>query len=499
MKTSLFFVGLLGLLFLGACSSSKQTHILTKKYAQADLQKDYNIFRNILEQKHPSLYWYTAKDSMDYFFSRSYSAIKDSMTENDFAWHILAPVVEKIKCGHTSISYSKKYVSASIDKPQPSFPLYMKVWSDSMAVIGKLNHTDTVFKRGTLVTSINGKRNTELIKDLFAYLPQDGNAININYARLSASFPLYHRNIYGLSKNYTVTYIDDNQTEQTVELPLHEISKEEKKQDSIKREKAKKAPKIPRSERLKFYRDFKIDSTKTFATLTVNSFTKGNMRSFFRRSFKKLKKENINELIIDIRNNGGGRVGLSTLLTKYITDSRFKVADTISTLTRKLGPYTKYTERGVLQNLQLFFMTHKKQDGRYHLRFLEKKWYEPKKKNHYDGKLYVIIAGPTFSASTLFCNTLKGQENVLLVGEETGGGSYGNNGIMIPDVTLPITKVRFRLPLYRLIQYKHGLKDGHGVRPDIYVDTDYEALIERRDPKMEVVKDLIRKNSTKEK
>ena len=494
MKTYLSFVSLLGCLLLGACNSSKNMQVLSKKYAPAALQKDYSIFRSILEKKHPSLYWYTSKDSMDYFFNRYYSDIKDSMTEPDFAWHILAPVVEKIKCGHTSVSYSKNYVTAQKNDRQPSFPLYMKVWSDSMAVIGKLTRTDTIFKRGTLITSINGKKNNEIIKELFNYLPQDGNAENINYARLSANFPLYHRNIFGLSQNYTVTYIDSNETEQTLEVPLHEISKEEKKQDSLNRKKEKNKPKLPRSERLQFYRDLKIDSTKTFATLTVNSFTKGNMRSFFRRSFKKLKKENIKNLVIDIRNNGGGRVGLSTLLTKYVSDSKFKVADTISTLTRKLGPYTKYTEKGFLQNLQLFFMTRKKQDGRYHLRYLETKWYNPKTKYHFDGKVYVIIAGPTFSASTLFCNTLKDQKNVFLVGEETGGGSYGNNGIMIPDVTLPNTKVRFRLPLYRLIQFKHGLKDGHGVRPDIYVDTDYEALIERRDKKMEVVKELIFKN-----
>ncbi len=494
MKTVFFFIGLIGNLFFISCNSSKNMQVLTKKYAPASLQSDYTVFRNILEQKHPSLYWYSSKDSMDYFFNRYYSAIKDSMTEPEFAWHILAPVIDKIKCGHTSVSYSKNYVAASKDKRMPSFPLYMKVWNDSMAVIGKLDRSDTIFKRGTLITSINGKKNAEIINDMFGYLPQDGNANNINYARLSVNFPLYHRSIYGLSKSYTVTYIDSNDIEQSIEVPLHEISKAEKKQDSLKKVKEKKAPKLPRKEQLKFYRDIQIDSTKAFATLTVNSFTKGNMRSFFRRSFKKLRKQNINNLVIDIRNNGGGRVGLSTLLTKYISQNRFKVADTISTVTKKLGPYTKYTERGILQNLQLFFMTRKKEDGRYHLRFLETKWYQPKKKNHYDGKVYVIIAGPTFSASTLFCNSIQYQDNVTLVGEETGGGSYGNNGIMIPDVTLPYTKVRFRLPLYRLIQFKHGPKNGLGVLPDIVVDTDYEALIERRDRKMEVVKKLILKN-----
>lgn len=425
---------------------------------------------------------------MNYYFDKYYAAITDSMTELNFAWQILAPTIDKIKCGHSSISLSKGYAAALKNVQLPSFPLYLKVWADSMAVIGTLNPKNTIFKRGTLITSINGKRNIEIIHKMFGYLPQDGNANNINYIRLSANFPNYHRNIYGLSQTYTVTYLDSNRVEKTALVPLHEISKEEKTKDSLKKIKIKKQPPLSKKERLKFYRNLTIDSADRYAILTVNSFTKGNMRSFFRRSFKTLRKDSIKHLIIDLRNNGGGRVGLSTLLTKYISSHKFKVADSISTVSKKLGPYTKYTQRGFLQNLQLLFMTRKKKDGRYHLRFLETKYYYPKNKHHYQGKVYVLINGPTFSASTLFCNTVKGQPGVLLVGEETGGGSYGNNGIMIPDVTLPHTHTKFRLPLYRLIQFNHGPKNGRGVLPDIYVGTNYEALIERRDYKMEVVK-----------
>ena len=37
------------------------------------------------------------------------------------------------------------------------------------------------------------------------------------------------------------------------------------------------------------------------------------------------------------------------------------------------------------------------------------------------------------------------QDNVTVVGEETGGGAYGNSAWLIPEVTLPETKVRFRI------------------------------------------------------
>ena len=104
----------------------------------------------------------------------------------------------------------------------------------------------------------------------------------------------------------------------------------------------------------------------------------------------------------------------------------------------------------------------------------------------------MLINGQTFSAATLFSSAVKGQPGITLVGEEAGGGWYGNNGIMIPDITLPNTHIRVRLPLFRLVQYKHVPKDGRGVMPDIYIGTSYEALLKGYDKKMQVVMEMIK-------
>jgi len=48
------------------------------------------------------------------------------------------------------------------------------------------------------------------------------------------------------------------------------------------------------------------------------------------------------------------------------------------------------------------------------------------------------------------------------------------------------------LPLFRLVQYHHVAKDGHGVIPDIYIGTSYDALIKGYDKKMQVVMEMIK-------
>ena len=471
-----------------SCAASRKYYNPLKKYPVQKLQQDYLLLKNILEQKHPSIYWYTSKDSMDNYFKHYYNAITDSMGEQQFNWQILAPLINKLRCGHTSISMSFAYSKWAMGRRLPSLPLLVKVWNDTIAVTANLNHKDSVFKRGTLITSVNGITNHELIKKMFSYLPQDGYADNVNYIRLSANFPYYHRNIFGLSNMYQITYIDSTGKEKEVVIPVYVPPKDSLKKNG--QDKVKKRQ-LPAQRRILQYRSLQMDSTGKLAVMTVNSFAQGHLRHFFRNSFKKLQKEKIKNLVLDLRSNGGGRVGLSTLLTRYLIEQPFKVADTLYAVSKNLRPYTKYIKHKFLNNVELAFITHKKPDGLYHLRHLENKIYQPKKNNHFDGAIYVLTNGPTFSAAALLCNALKGQPGILLVGEETGGGWYGNNGIMIPDIILPNTHLRIRLPLFRLVQYNHIAEKGSGVIPDIYIGTSYEALLKGEDKKMQEVKKMI--------
>jgi PBP1b-binding outer membrane lipoprotein LpoB len=54
-------------IFLTGCSVGKNTYSPTKKFSLQQVKKDYSLYQNILEAHHPSLYWYTSKDSMNYF------------------------------------------------------------------------------------------------------------------------------------------------------------------------------------------------------------------------------------------------------------------------------------------------------------------------------------------------------------------------------------------------------------------------------------------------
>ena len=478
--------------FLLSCAGTNSSYNPTKKYARQELQHDYTVLRNILETKHPSLYWYTGKDSMDMYFDRYYAAIADSMTEQQFGWKIIAPLTDKIHCGHTSFGMSKAYNRWSNNKRFASFPLLMKIWNDTMVVTVNLNRKDSVIKKGTFITSVNGLRNKELIQTMFGYMTEDGNANNVNYLRLSGNFPYYHRNIFGLSKQYTVKYLDSTGVERTITLPLFEFPKDSSKKAPAVRPPEVKRQKKTREQQLQDLRSLAVDTAANTAIITLNTFSSGGLRKFYRQTFRYIKDAGISNVVLDLRSNGGGKINLSTLLTRYVTRAHFKVADTAFAVAKTLRPYSRYIKSSFINNLGLLFLTKKRADGLYHFGHWERKFYKPKASNHFDGDLYVLTNGQTFSASSLFCNAVKGQPGITLVGEETGGGWHGNNGILIPDITLPVTHLRVRLPLFRLVQYNHAPKDGRGVMPDVYIGTNYEALVKGFDKKMQVVMEMIK-------
>lgn len=503
----ILMVLMIGAVLTSGCGVSSHGFSPAKKYSPEQLQKDYDIYRTLLQDHHAGLYWYTPKDSMDYFFDQGRSQLNDSLTEPQFR-KILTYVTARIDCGHTTVRSSRAWSRyADTLKPGKMFPLSIKTWEDLrhpgttyMVVTGNLNRRDSVLKRGTEITKINGHTKEEITDTLFRYISADGYNRTHKYQTLSnrGFFGSLYTTLYGLSAQYEIEYKDSEGQIKNITVPVYNPAA-----DTVGRGTRPFRPSTPppgpskkqqKELRLNAIRLLRIDSVNHSAMMDLGSFGKGyGLKRFFRNSFRALAQNKITHLIIDIRGNGGGSVTNSTLISRYIADHRFKLADSLYAL-RKGSPYQQYIQNNFWNKLFITLLAKKKKDGYYHFGYFERHYFKPKKTNHYAGKVYILTGGNSFSAATLFASALIKQDNVTVVGEETGGGAYGNTAWLIPDVTLPETGVRFRLPLFRLVMDKNNPKNGLGVQPEVESLPTVEDIRRNTDYKVIKTMELIKKD-----
>lgn len=490
---------LLPIIILSSCSVSRPSFTPSKKYSPEQLDKDYAIFRGALEESHPGIYWYTSKDDMDNYFDWGKEQIRDSLNEEDFR-KVLSYVISKINCGHTVTRASKAFIKYRDTIANKIFPLSLKIWpaptssaTDTATIAANLIRKDSTLTRGIVVKKINHQPISTILDTLCQYISSDGYNLTHKYQALSnrGGFGAAFTSVFGQKENYFIDYVDSDGKESTATIPSYNP-----RADSSNRVAITRFAKTNRRERKKQIilatRNLRFDSVNHVAFMDLGSFGRGlRLKSFFRASFKEMRKKKTRHLVIDVRGNGGGSVTNSTFLTKFIVDRKFKVADSLYANTRD-SRYKKYINGYFFNRLFMLFMTAKKNDGKYHFGYFERHDFRPRNKNHFDDNVYILTGGNSFSATTLFTQTVKQQNNVTVVGEETGGGAYGNSAWLIPDLILPETRIRFRLPLFRLVIDKNIPKDGRGIQPEILSVPTTEAIRRGVDYKMEKVMEVIR-------
>lgn len=487
------------IIIFSSCTAARiQAYDPESKIAPGKLQQDFILLKKILETNHPSLYWYTPKDSIDAYFSTVLNSITDSLTETQFR-NKVAWFISRIHCGHTSVRPSKSYSEYFPFNTQPQFPLAIKAWEDSLVVMGNANRKDSLLKRGTIITSIDNLSNGKLLDSMFQFISTDGYSDNFKDQVSSFNFSNYYTNAFPLKDSIAINFIDSaGNTQSTFIKPFKPIVDTVKNKKSIPSTTVQQKTSHKQSRQLKLQniRRLIFDTANHLAYMRVASFTGGHLRNFFKKSFDTLKYTNTKNLVIDLRENAGGSVSASTVLTRYIAAKPFHIADTVAAISRSF-PYGKYIHPSLVYRVVMRFTTHKGSDDRFHFTTLERHMYQPYTNLHYDGNVYIIQGGFTFSAAAMFVSHIKGQQNVTVVGEETGGGNYGMNAVHLPTVILPNSKIKIVLPIYRVVLDSKRAKNGRGIQPDILIEPSPDALKKGIDLKLQKIRELIKEKEEK--
>ncbi|GGB22166.1 hypothetical protein GCM10011511_52550 [Puia dinghuensis] len=372
------------------------------------------------------MYRYKTKKELDGIWDSCYASITDSMTVPGF-YALTSFAIASLEDGHSNCRL-----------PQDATKEYISHVSVFPAIVMFINNHGYIYcckqndsLAGSEIMEINGRPMSQIIHRLFDYIPSDAGIQSRKNWELPEYFNILFNLVFGKQRNYEVSY-------KTIDGKIARAKLEARLLSDMMCPPPALFKRPTRYLQLS-YRPGDI------ALLTIKTFFNGflqqtgeNFSSFLDSAFNDIRLKKTRKLIIDIRRNQGGNDENGALLYAYLSQKPFRYYDSLEKTKGKL-PGDSH------QNLQL----------------------QQPKPNSFDGRLFILADGRSFSASSEFSSIVKTNNRGIFIGEENGGGYYGNTSGDDENVILPASQISCRIPLVKYTLAVKKLKNGDlGILPD---------------------------------
>lgn len=442
------------------------------KIEKEELHRDLDLLYQGLDKFHSGMYWYTPKDSIDLAFQNAKSKITNDL--NVFEFHkIIAPLVALSREDHTDIFLPKEVKEETNKNGNIRFlPLTVVFLGEKLYCTNNASNSSTKIEN-LEIERINGEKPKEIVAKIGNLFASDGYIKTVKYSDLSGfNFSKYYYYYYGIIEKYEVKFKEIAEPITINSLPVSQINTNLKKNISIVREKIENEPLL-----------FKIINPKT-AYLDIQTFSDDiikedskyrTLKNFLMHSFFEIKDKNIENVIINVSRNGGGTEGNEGLLYSYFGDNYQKYSK-VRAKTQKVilnNGIDKPIKLKVFGLLERTFVNKKMNDGSFERKNnigLGLMAYKKSPKNKFKGDVYVIISPITYSGGSEFSNMMYSKGLATFIGQETGGGYYGNTSGYSQNLTLPNSKITIEIPALQFVMnVEPKLPFGSGVKPNYEV------------------------------
>ncbi len=400
------------------------------------LQADFLQMREAIEESHPALYDYTEKRTLDSLFDYYFHLIDREMEFSEF-YRLLPPVISRIGCGHTKLWIPEAFWNAAPDR---LFPLKIVHSGQKVLVAGYYRNLPSV-PIGSEIRSVNGIPINRIIDILKAVSSSDGFIESFKSATVHKNFSDLYALYYGFPDTFHMEFIAPG----TVEIRRAELIPATI--DAVHSGQAVD-PEL----------SLKLLANNTVALLTINTFGYYDRVQYFRNfidsTFEVIQRNSIQNLIMDLRGNGGGDPFCSSYLFAY--------------LEKEPVPYFAESY------------------GRYDSLALP----VPMADKNYRGNLYTLIDGSCFSTTGHFTALLKYHRIGKFVGSETGATFTCTGSVRYLD----LKNTRLILGTARKRRYSAAVMDmdiHRGILPDYDMEQSQTDLMNGRDTVLNFVLDLI--------
>jgi hypothetical protein len=414
------------------------------RFPVESLREDFQQLREAMEENGAIIYQFTDQETFDRLFDQQYQKITRPMSVEEFRG-IIAPVVAKAGCLHTSLWMPQGYWHYAKEKLIPLRLVFLK---DKCYVWRRCPEAEEI-PEGSEITAINGKSISDILDVLKANISADGYNESFRTFKMNEGFTYRYALDFGFQDSFEFTYrLPGQQDVKTATV---------KATDREGAEKCSLGKNSTEGNELDLTHKFEVTEDSTIAVITARSFTfyenPETFTSFIDSAFSVIHEHGIRNLILDIRNNNGGNPFCTMHLFAYLEPKP---------LPYFAEEYGKYAS-----------LAHP----------------IPRAEKPFTGKLHTLINGNNVSTTPHFCALLKYHRIGTFVGTETGG-TYTCNAAT-EDVHLKNTRFILSVATKSFAAAVEGFSRTRGIIPDVTVVPTIDDLLNGKDVQKEYVLRLI--------
>ncbi|MEI2675852.1 MAG: S41 family peptidase [Chitinophagaceae bacterium] len=422
----------------------KPTEKFEQIYLAEEYKQDLDQLGNTLLKVHPNALKFISKENFWQAIESKKALITNSTTFGEFAW-MCSEIIANVHCSHTNMGSFN--FETSLLMPAQKFPLKTYWVNDKLYVVDAMNNGKSINVRDEIV-SINGVKVSIIMSDIYKHIASQG-YIKTTKNRM---FNMWSSTLIAYAFNFLETY----------SVKVAGSNKE------IYLQPATAIAEPFFDESLTYANsvlDLELMPDNSAAYLTIASFNyyRWNdfdvFKNFIDSSFQVINRNKIDNLIIDLRFNGGGSQSASMHLLQYLLDKPFKYYSTVQFEGKE----------GKIEGEELVYPF----------------------ENRYKGNCYFIIDGHGNSTTGHFMSIVKHFDVGTIVGEELGSNQFCSAGMT--TCRLSNTKL-----VYYVANNTHELlaitlPDETGILPDYYISQSIDEYLQKIDVVRDFTIELVKK------
>ncbi|WP_222983280.1 S41 family peptidase [Flagellimonas meishanensis] len=437
------------------------------KFSKEDISADFEYLYSSLDEAHYDLFAYTPKQEFDTAFNMLKKSIsQDSLTLLETT-NLFQKLISKSNNGHTNIDFPIQSYIQYAQSGGTLFPFEVAFEYDRALVRKNWSENDSI-KIGAEVVGINGVPMPEILSQIYPQISAERPYFKNTKIEMY-SFPRLYWQVFGKQDVFEVDIRTDGEIQQYTLKAIGLIEDFEMKREEV----------LNASMQLKFF--------ENAAYLNPGNFSgdEAKYQRFIDSAFVEINQKKMQNLIIDLRNNGGGDDSFSDYMVAYFADKPFKWN---SSFTLKTSQFLKDHVQKKYDTTQPFWksvVSH--ENGEIYDYPFEAHQPQPEEKR-FHGQVYVLANRQSHSQSAVTAAQIQDYGFGTIVGEETG--DYPSLYASIFQYQLPNTRISVNVSKGKIVRV-NGSTQEEGVIPDIFIK-DY--LLDEED---EVLDGLLEKINNK--